>query len=122
MPETYASVFDAVAIRDHAQIVARRRRTPVHVELWRTLDDGIDVLCVVASDRPGLLSFVAASFAKHNLSIEGAQIYTRQIPDAAAEAVDFFWVRRPPGSVIISTSMLKLIAALITEMLAASDV
>lgn len=91
MPETYWRVFDATSIAEHGAIVERRGGRQVHIEHWRTLPTGLAVLCVVAPDRAGLLSAVAAALARHGLSIVSAQIYTRRA-GAEPEAVDFFWV------------------------------
>lgn len=91
MPETYRRVFDPRSMAEHQEIVLRRRGRRVHIEHWRTLPNGLAVLCVVAPDRAGLLSAVAAALAKQSLSIVSAQIYTRQVA-AEPEAVDFFWV------------------------------
>src|SRR5690606_10751900 len=91
MPETYSRVFDAAAAYDHGEIVAHRRSKLVHVERWRTLPGDVAVVCVVAADRGGLLSIITAAFARQQLVIRSAQIYTRNVlPEP--EAVDFFWV------------------------------
>src|SRR5580692_5802551 len=94
MPERYRSSFDGDAIQKHAAIVARRAGFSVHVEIWQPLPDGSVALCVVADDRPGLLSFVSASLVVHDLDVIAVKAYTRTRSDGRAEAVDFFWVRR----------------------------
>jgi [protein-PII] uridylyltransferase len=101
MPERYRQQpFDGVAMREHAAIVARRDGAPAHAEIWRRLPRGGAVLCVVADDRPGLLSFISAALVVNRLDVEAAQAYTRL---DANEAVDFFWVHRegePPTPVL----------------------
>lgn len=53
------------------------------------------VLCVVADDRPGLLSLVSASLVVHDITVISAKAYTRTHPETGrAEAVDFLWVQR----------------------------
>jgi [protein-PII] uridylyltransferase len=94
MPERYREAFDAAAIAQHAAIVARRGRSPAHMEVCARLPDGISVVCVVADDRPGLLSRIAASLVIHSMDILSAQAYTRVSPTGAGEAVDFLWLRR----------------------------
>jgi [protein-PII] uridylyltransferase len=52
------------------------------------------VLCVVAEDKPGLLSFISASLVSAQLDVMAAQAFTRDTHDGGREAVDFAWVRR----------------------------
>jgi [protein-PII] uridylyltransferase len=95
MPERYRESFDGVAIREHAAIVARRGDAPAHVEIWRRLPKGRAIMCVVADDRPGLLSLISAALVVQSLDVVTAQAYTRLVPDGdTAEAVDFLWLRR----------------------------
>lgn len=93
MPARYRELFDGTAAREHAAIVGRRARAPAHVELWRRLPNGGAILCVVADDRPGLLSFISAALVVHTMDVVAAQVYTRQTHEGA-EAVDLFWLRR----------------------------
>jgi [protein-PII] uridylyltransferase len=97
MPERYRDAFDGASIREHAAIVARRGDSAALAEIWRREPRERAVMCIVADDRPGLLSLVSASLAAQNLDVVAAQAYTRPIPGAeTAEAVDFVWVARPP--------------------------
>ena len=50
-------------------------------------------LAVVADDRPGLLSCIAASLAACKVKVIGAQIYSFQVEGAPKRALDMFWVR-----------------------------
>jgi UTP:GlnB (protein PII) uridylyltransferase len=94
MPERYRAAFDGAAVHEHAAIVARRTGL-VHLEVWQRLPDGRVVLCVVADDKPGLLSFVSASLVTHGLDIVAMKAYTRVRRESGrAEAIDFVWVRR----------------------------
>jgi [protein-PII] uridylyltransferase len=93
MPARYRELFDAAAAREHAAIAARRAGEPAHVEIWRRLSNGGAVVCVVADDRPGLLSFISAALVVHMMDVVAAQVYTRSAPEGP-EAVDFFWLRR----------------------------
>ena len=104
MPPRYRQLFDAAAAREHATIVERRARAPAHVEIWRRLPNGGAVLCVVADDRPGLLSFISAALVVHALDVVAAQIFTRKVAESA-EAIDLFWVRRdsPSGSPVLAS-------------------
>jgi [protein-PII] uridylyltransferase len=101
MSERYRQAFDEAALREHAAIVGRRsagETHAAHVEIWRQLPKGVGVLCVVADDRPGLLSFICASLVLHKMDVLSAQAYTRRLPDGAGEAVDFLWLRREAGA------------------------
>ncbi len=98
MPERYRKAFDDLAFREHAAIVGRRTGRAAHVEIWRQLPKAVGVVCVVADDRPGLLSFISATLAIHKMDVLSAQAYTRRLPDGSGEAVDFLWVRRDAGA------------------------
>lgn len=96
MSERYRRAFDEIAIREHAAIVGRRGLGPspaAHLEIWRQLPKGVGVLCVVADDRPGLLSFICASLVLQKMDVRSAQAYTRLRPEVGGEAVDLLWVR-----------------------------
>jgi [protein-PII] uridylyltransferase len=110
MPPRYRVLFDPRTIRKHAEISFRRAERPAHVEVWRTLADGSAALCVVADDRPGLLSAIAAALVSHRLDVITALVFSRSKRPASAtsihestdaaheEAVDLVWVRRAdPG-------------------------
>ncbi len=120
MPQRYRTSFDGVAVREHAAIVARREDRAAHVEIWRRQARGGAILCVVADDRPGLLSFISACLAAENLDVMAAQAYTRPRPDGqGAEAVDLLWVRRegpsaPPVRSDDATRIAELLAGLVT--------
>jgi [protein-PII] uridylyltransferase len=98
MPDRYLHAFDEAAVGEHAAIVARRKGSPAHVEIWRQQSKGIGVVCVVADDRPGLLSFISAALAIHRMDVLSAQAYTRRLPDGSAEAFDLLWLRRDPAA------------------------
>jgi len=97
MPERYRDLFDASAIREHAAIVGRRGDAPVHVELWRRQPRGGAIACVVADDRPGLLSLISAALVVNGMDVVAAQAFTRARGGEAPEAVDLFWLRRDGG-------------------------
>jgi [protein-PII] uridylyltransferase len=94
MPDRYRAAFDESSVGEHAHIVERRAGAAAHIELWRQLPKGIGVLCVVADDRPGLLSFISASLVIHGMDVLSAQVYTRRLAEGGGEAVDLLWVRR----------------------------
>jgi [protein-PII] uridylyltransferase len=94
MPPRYGVLFDPRAIRRHASISHRRGKRPAYAEVWRTLPDGSAALCVVADDRPGLLSAIAAALVSHRLDVITALVFSRATSGGDVEAVDFVWVRR----------------------------
>jgi [protein-PII] uridylyltransferase len=57
------------------------------------LPDRSAALCVVADDRPGLLSAVAAALTSHRLDVITALVFSRAVA-GGSEAVDLLWVRR----------------------------
>jgi [protein-PII] uridylyltransferase len=118
MPERYHGLFDAAAVCEHAAIVARRGDAPVHVELWRRQPRGGAAVCVVADDRPGLLSFISAALVVHGLDVVAVQAFTRG-SGRGPEAVDFFWLQREgdvPSPVLDGdvTRIAEVLRALVT--------
>jgi len=95
MPPHYRG-YELATIRAHAAVVRTRGNSSVRVGAWRRLAGGGVAICVAAADRPGLLSLIAAALTSHDLDVIAAQIYTRSLPNARAEAVDLFWLRRRP--------------------------
>jgi UTP:GlnB (protein PII) uridylyltransferase len=94
MPRAYAEAFPPADVRDHAAIVARRGPRALHAELWRTLPSGTEILCVVADDRPGLLSDICEVLVGERIEVTTAQVHCRTREDGRREAVDLFWLRR----------------------------
>jgi [protein-PII] uridylyltransferase len=94
MPSRYGVLFDPRTIRRHAGVVFRRGSRPAWAEVWRTLPDGSAALCVVAEDRPGLLSAIAAALVLHRLDVITALVFSRALANGECEAVDLVWVRR----------------------------
>lgn len=94
MPPRYAVLFDPRAIERHASVAYRRGGRLAHAEVWRVLGDGSAALCIVAQDRAGLLSAIAAALVAHRLDVVTAFVFSRSAGGAEAEAVDLLWVRR----------------------------
>jgi [protein-PII] uridylyltransferase len=94
MPARYRVLFDQRAIARHAAVALRRGPRPAHAEMWRALPDGSAALCIVAEDRPGLLSAIAAALVLHKLDVLTALVFSRTVGDGLSEAVDLVWVRR----------------------------
>jgi [protein-PII] uridylyltransferase len=94
MPPRYGVLFDPRSIRLHAAVSYRRGGSPARAEVWRSLADRSAALCVVADDRPGLLSAIAAALTSHRLDVITALVFSRALPGGHQEAVDLLWVRR----------------------------
>lgn len=94
MPPEYREAFDAEAKRAHEAIVRRRGARSTHVEVWRELDERIVAICVVADDKPGLLSRISAAMVGERFDVVSAHAYCRAREDGAIEAVDLLWIRR----------------------------
>jgi [protein-PII] uridylyltransferase len=95
MPPRYREIFDDDAIRAHATIATARNemRATTRVEAWRELPNGGLAICVVADDRPGLLSRISAALIVHDMDVVCAQAYGRTRLDGCSEAIDLFWLR-----------------------------
>jgi [protein-PII] uridylyltransferase len=94
MPTRYQVLFDARTIRLHAAVAYRRHGQPARAEVWRSLPDGSAAFCIVADDRPGLLSAIAAALSSHRLDVITALVFSREWPGDGCEAVDLVWVKR----------------------------
>jgi [protein-PII] uridylyltransferase len=96
MPPDYRAAFDLDAARAHEEIVRRREGRKTHVEIWRELSAHVVAICVVADDKPGLLSSISAALVASKIDVVKAHAYCRRREDGSAEAVDLLWIRRLP--------------------------
>jgi len=92
LPARYAYANSAAGIFKHLAVI---HEAVGKVSLVRELDTSEPYfeLCIVADDRPGLLSGIAASLASVKFKVIGAQIYSFQVPGGPKRALDMFWVR-----------------------------
>jgi UTP:GlnB (protein PII) uridylyltransferase len=90
MPPAYAASFTARDVEEHAKVVTRRGNELSHVEVVGGKNSGRTLVCLVADDRPGLLSIVTDALLAQGLSVRSAHIYCRIRRDQRLEAVDFF--------------------------------
>lgn len=97
MPPDYRAAFDVEAARAHCAIVKRRAGRTAHVEIWRELSERVVAICVVADDKPGLLSCISAALVATKIDVVSAHAYCRDRDDGKVEAVDILWIRRLPG-------------------------
>jgi [protein-PII] uridylyltransferase len=95
MPTSYRDAFDDDHdIEAHAEVVARRRGSATRVDIWKELPERVVGICIVADDRPGLLSQISAALVALDIDVVTAHAYCRTRPDGAREAVDLLWIRR----------------------------
>lgn len=118
MPAPYRNAFTASDAEEHARIVLARGAEPARAVVWRTLPQGIAILCVVAEDRPGLVALVSSAFVAHGVDVCSAEIYCRERPEGGMDAVDFFWVRSLPGSSREDAGRLETCARAIEQVIA----
>lgn len=110
MPPDYREAFDVDAKRAHAAIVGRRGSRSTHVEVWRELAERVVAICVVADDRPGLLSRISGALVEESFDVVSAHAYCRTRKDGVVEAVDLLWIRRlsKAGSTVRSEDIAAL--------------
>jgi UTP:GlnB (protein PII) uridylyltransferase len=94
MPAPYREAFDREAREIHAGIVSRREASATRVEIWRDLPERVIAICIVADDRPGLLSQISAALVALEIDVVTAHAYCRRRSDGVLEAIDFLWIRR----------------------------
>src|SRR5688572_21917525 len=119
MPAAYSRAFGEADAEEHARIVLSRGSEPGKVVTWRSLPQGVAILCVVTDDRPGLVALVSSAFLAHALDVRAAQIYCRNTGDGAVEAVDFFWLRNVTSGTALDARRLEACARTIRELLGA---
>ncbi len=93
MPERYVLANAPAAIAAHAEIARKHHERSVSVDLVPSRHPQAAEICIIASDRPGLLASITAAIAASRLEVHAAQINSRNLPDGSVEAVDLFWVR-----------------------------
>jgi [protein-PII] uridylyltransferase len=98
MPREYRNAFSDEDVRAHEAIVRRRNGRSTHIEIWRELSERVVAICVVADDKPGLLSCISAALVTTRIDVVGAHAYCRTLEDGSVEAVDLLWIRRLPSS------------------------
>lgn len=98
MPASYREAFahDDEAVEVHAGIVERRDASATRVEIWKDLPERVVAICIVADDRPGLLSQISAALVAHEIDVVAAHAYCRSRTGGADEAIDLLWIRRVP--------------------------
>jgi [protein-PII] uridylyltransferase len=96
LPNDYRDRFNEQQVVIHHATADRRRRTghAVAASLFPWNEPGTRALCVVAEDRPGLLSKLSRALTQLGCDVDSALAFTRSPGSGlAAEAVDFFFIR-----------------------------
>jgi UTP:GlnB (protein PII) uridylyltransferase len=93
MPSRYRQLFQGPTVHEHEGIALRRAGAPAYAEIWKRLPQGAAIVCVVADDRPGFLSYLATALTAQSIDILAAQVFARRDP-RGSEVVDLFWLKR----------------------------
>jgi UTP:GlnB (protein PII) uridylyltransferase len=94
MPASYREAFDDEAVLAHAGVAARREASATRVEIWKDLPERVVAICIVADDRPGLLSQISAALVALEIDVVTAHAFCRARGDGTQEAIDILWIRR----------------------------
>jgi [protein-PII] uridylyltransferase len=96
LPKRYRENVESAAINTHARVVSERGDEPAHLGTFASSRPDSLAVCIVASDRPGLLANISAALVLCGIDVVDAELYTRKTPKGEREAVDLFWIRRGP--------------------------
>ena len=94
MPASYREAFDDEAMLAHAAVASRREASAMRVEIWKDLPERVVAICIVADDRPGLLSQISAALVALEIDVVTAHAFCRARGDGPVEAIDILWIRR----------------------------
>ena len=120
MPSRYFLANTPEEIVAHAELALRGADQGVSLSIVPSSHDGVlglcvvtdgqlgADLCVITTDRPGLLASITAAISSNRFDVQGAQINSRQLPNGAYQAVDLFWVRGPADDATAERRLMKL--------------
>jgi [protein-PII] uridylyltransferase len=120
MPARYFLANTAEEVVVHANLALRRGGQEVLLSIVPSSHDGVLGLCVVteghlgadvcviATDRPGLLASITAAISSNRFDVQGAQINSRELQGGGFQAVDVFWVRGPADDATAERRLLQL--------------
>ncbi len=101
VPERYLYANEPPEIAVHAAFAREAVARPASLRVLARSDPYVQ-LCVIADDRPGLLSKITASFTHAKLKVFSAQIYSWAGPDGRTRSLDIFWVRSGQDSGVVT--------------------
>jgi len=113
LPAEYRDRFNAEQIAVHARTSEIRAGSAIAATIFPWSTVGQRALCVVADDRPGLLSLISSALTELGFDVDAAEAYTRHAP---REAVDIFWLRDPEG--LVTSDQVGAFVDLVEEILA----
>jgi UTP:GlnB (protein PII) uridylyltransferase len=118
LPADYRARYSPAQIAAHAHAAAQRQPGRVSARLFPWNDGRTRALCVIAEDRPGLLSLISAALSERGYDVDSAEAYTRAATgrDGRQEAVDLFWLRDSASR--IDETEADAFAAVLEEILA----
>lgn len=117
LPAEYSKHFNPAQIAAHAHASVRRRNGDLVVAAFPWNQPGISGICVVADDRPGLLSQISAALTELGFEVDSAAAFTRSA--SPPEAVDVFWVRDGKGA--LDESQVAALSDLLKEILSGRE-
>jgi [protein-PII] uridylyltransferase len=118
MPRRYVLATPAASVARHARVVAQAKAGEplVHIAPLEGSSGDLAEVVIVAPDRPGLLARLAGMLYMNRLDVQGAQVYSREMP-YGVDAVDVFTVRRlddDPGALLrLATKLPRDLVALL---------
>ena len=77
MPPIYHESHDREAVEAHARVSAERGSRTANVGVYPA-EDGVQSICMVAEDRPGVLACMSAALVSERLDVVDAEVYTRR--------------------------------------------
>ena len=123
MPDRYFLANPVDVVRRHARISRDRDEGRVTVRVGPGPSEDVESVVVISPDQSGLLADLTAVFAAHDLSILGAQLYTRQ-REGGNEVFDVFWVRvgdNTPSPARLAEALQEDIVHRVTNRVSAKD-
>jgi [protein-PII] uridylyltransferase len=112
MPADYPATYSSQAIAKHQHLCERRGNALVEVGIFEQKGD-LTGVCIIAPDRPGLLSLITEAFVVCGMDVVAGDAFTRD-DNGLREAVDMFWLRLSRGQVFGDTHVEKLRATLLS--------
>lgn len=106
MPQEYRENYSRQAIAKHMRLCERRGGAPVEVGIFEVKGD-LTGVCIIAPDRPGLLSLITEAFVVCGMDVVAGDAFTRKL-DNMGEAVDMFWLRLSSGNTFTEAHIERL--------------
>ena len=120
MPDNYTEYFESTGIAHHTAVALAHGDQLVSAGLFDVGSGDVGVadvagICLIAEDRPGLLSTISSALFVMDLELVHAQAYTRTSPEGRRQAVDLFWLRPKVACKPLpdSTVVAKLVARIV---------